>query len=306
MKKMQTISNILIGSLLVVLIGCSEKNGDKNEQMNVDEQNRPVIVVSNYPLLYFTERLAPKAEVKFPADDAGDPAYWKPGIDDITLMQKADLIILNGAGYEKWLATISVPSTKIVNSLKGMEDHLIKLDDKVTHSHGLEGEHEHSETAFTTWLDFKLCIKQAEAIKDALIMLTLSDKEEIERNYISLKSDLNLLDTKMQAAADNYKVKTLYASHPVYQYLSKAYSLNIISEHWEPEEMPTEEMWKSLSKKLENDPSDIMLWEDSPLPEVENRLNKLGLSIVVFNPCGNKPESGDFVSVMDSNIDSLF
>ncbi len=33
----------------------------------------------------------------------------------------ADLIILNGADYEKWFSTISLPATKIVNSLKGSE-----------------------------------------------------------------------------------------------------------------------------------------------------------------------------------------
>ena len=305
MKKIQTISNILITSLLVVLIGCSEKNGDKNEQMNAVEQNNPVIVVSNYPLFYFTERLAPKAEIKFPAEGCGDPAYWKPGTDDITLMQKADLIILNGAGYEKWLATISVPSTKVVNSLKGMKDHLIKLDDKVTHSHGIEGEHEHGETAFTTWLDYKLAVKQAKVIKEALIQWTSLNGEEIEKNFNSLKADLLSVDAQMSVAAAKFKDKTLYASHPVYQYLSKAYNLNILSEHWEPDEFPGEEMWNSFKMKLKKFPSDIMLWEDTPLPETEKRLNELGLRIVVFNPCSKKPETGDFLSTMDSNIEGL-
>ena len=78
MKKIQTISNILISSLILLLIGCSERNDDKNEQTNADEQNKPVIVVSNYPLQYFTVRLAPMADVKFPAMGSGDPAFWKP------------------------------------------------------------------------------------------------------------------------------------------------------------------------------------------------------------------------------------
>ena len=49
-----------------------------------------------------------------------------------------------------------------------------------------------------------------------------------------------------------------------------------------------------------------MLWEDKPLPEIEKKLNKRGLRIVVFNPCANKPETGDFLSAMNSNIEGLF
>ncbi len=306
MKKTRTSIRILIVALLVIQFGCSKQDGEKIGQLKNDANKKPVIVVSNYPLFYFTERLAPGVDVKFPATESDDPAYWKPTTDDISIMQKADLIILNGAGYEKWLSTISLPPTKIINSLKGLDDQLIKLDDKVTHSHGLEGEHEHSETAFTTWLDFKLCIKQAEVIKDALILLMPSNKKNIEQNFISLKSDLESIDTKMQTAASNFKDKTLYASHPVYQYLAKTYKLKIISEHWEPDEIPGEEMWSVFSDKLESDPSEIMLWEDKPLSEIEKRLNNLGLRIVVFNPCANKPETGDFLSAMNSNVEGLY
>lgn len=305
MKKIQTSIKFIFIVMIVIQIGCSKDDGENTRQVKNDANKKPVIVVSNYPLFYFTVRLVPEVDVQFPAEDSDDPSYWKPNIDDISIMQNADLIILNGAGYEKWLSTISVPTTKIINSLKGLDEQLIKIDDKVTHSHGLEGEHEHSETAFTTWLDFKLCIKQAEVIKDGLILLIPSNIEEIEQNFLSLKSDLVSIDTKMQETASNLKDKILYASHPVYQYLSKAYHLNIISEHFEPDEMLSEKMWNGLSNKLENAPSDIMLWEDKPLPEIEKKLNALGVRIAVFNPCANKPETGDFLSVMNSNIEGL-
>ena len=50
----------------------------------------------------------------------------------------------------------------------GLEERLIPLQKEATHSHGLEGEHEHSGTAFTTWLDPTLAAEQASAIKEAL------------------------------------------------------------------------------------------------------------------------------------------
>ena len=297
--------NILILCLLLIQLGCSDEDKDETKQSGSDTIKKPVIVVSNYPLFYITERLTTRADIIFPAEDSGDPAYWKPNTEDISIMQKANLIILNGAGYEKWLSTISIPTTKIINSLKGFDDQLIKLTDKVTHSHGLEGKHEHSETAFTTWLDYKLCVQQAEKVKDALILFIPSIKKEVEQNFISLKSDLEAIDAKMQAVASNFKGKTLYASHPVYQYLSKAYNLNIISEHWEPDQIPDELMWEDFEKVLASSKATIMLWEDTPLPEVSERLIGYGVKPIVFNPCGNRPQDGDFVRVMNKNIEAL-
>jgi zinc transport system substrate-binding protein len=49
-----------------------------------------------------------------------------------------------------------------------------------------------------------------------------------------------------------------------------------------------------------------MFVDDKPLPEIEKKLNELGLRIAVFNPCANKPETGDFLSVMNLNIEGLY
>jgi hypothetical protein len=48
-----------------------------------------------------------------------------------------------------------------------------------------------------------------------------------------------------------------------------------------------------------------MLWEEQPLPEVQARLDELGVKTVVFSPMGNRPSSGDFASGMTANIDRL-
>jgi zinc transport system substrate-binding protein len=56
---------------------------------------------------------------------------------------------------------------------------------------------------------------------------------------------------------------------------------------------------------LREDSAGIMLWEDAPLPEVRDRLQDLGLSVSVFRPCANRPQEGDLLSVMNSNLDRL-
>jgi zinc transport system substrate-binding protein len=48
-----------------------------------------------------------------------------------------------------------------------------------------------------------------------------------------------------------------------------------------------------------------MLWEGPPLEETARRLKSLGIESIVFDPCGNTPEEGDFLTVMDKNTTRL-
>lgn len=111
----------------------------------------------------------------------------------------------------------------------------------------------------------------------------------------------------IQAAANSRQIEeqNIIGSHPVYQYLSEAYRLNIQSVHFEPNEMPSEDQWRNFDLLLEHHSAKIMLWEDEPMPEVKEILNKKGIHVCVFNPCGNKPKYDDFIGTMKKNIQSL-
>jgi zinc transport system substrate-binding protein len=64
-------------------------------------------------------------------------------------------------------------------------------------------------------------------------------------------------------------------------------------------------MWQDFRHTLEHHPAKWMIWEGEPLPAITQQLKDLGVRSTVFDPCGNLPESGDFLSVMKANIDSL-
>ena len=97
----------------------------------------------------------------------------------------------------------------------------------------------------------------------------------------------------------------LVASHPVYQYFARRYGLNLKSVMWEPEEMPTAEQLKEVENSLEAHPAKWMIWEGEPNPESVKKLEKLGVRSIVFDPCGNTPEEGDFLTVMQENVTNL-
>ena len=86
-------------------------------------------------------------------------------------LQAADLVLLNGAGYEGWLNFVSLREERLVNTTAGLADRLLLLEEAVVHQHGPEGEHSHAGNAFTTWLDPTLAAVQALAIERALASL---------------------------------------------------------------------------------------------------------------------------------------
>ena len=120
-----------------------------------------------------------------------------------------------------------------------------------------------------------------------------------------MREDLLNLHKSMKNVVQSIGEQNIIGSHPVYQYMSEAYNLNILSVHFEPDEIPSAKQWKEFDHLLDNYPARIMLWEDEPLKEVKEILKSKGIQVVVFNPCGNKPENGDFITIMQENINSL-
>lgn len=101
-----------------------------------------------------------------------------------------------------------------------------------------------------------------------------------------------------------YPDRPLLASHPVYPYLARRYGLNLMSVTWEPDKVPSAEQWSELEGVLRERPAGWMVWEDEPTEKSAVRLRALGVASIVLNPCANRPERGDFLSVMPDNARS--
>ena len=271
-----------------------------------ESHGKPTVYVVNYPLQYFTERIgAEHVQVVFPAPADEDPAFWKPDVNTIAAFQAADLIVDNGATYAKWLKIASLPKAKLVNTSERFKERYIEIQDTLTHSHGPGGEHSHSGTAFTTWLDMRQAVQQAQAITAALSRLLPEQKSVFEQHYAELEQDLLALDQRLEAIVAKQRAQPLVASHPVYQYLARRYGLNLQSVLWEPDVMPDDKQWQGLQSILQAHAAKWMLWEGAPLPASVDKLRTLGVKSLVFDPCGNTPEQGDFLSVMKQNVANL-
>lgn len=277
--------------------------GSKKETKQTEENSKPVISVVNYPLYYFAQRIGGDLiDLKYPIPIDVDPAYWVPDSESLSIFQNSDILFTNGANYAKWLNNVSLPQRILVNTTDEVKEKYIEVQEGAAHSHGDGEMHVHTGLAFTTWLDFQIALAQARAVKKALVKLMPANERQLQQNYALLYNDIKSLDNKMKAIVTD---QVIIGSHPVYQYLAAAYSLNIKSVHLEPGEEPSKKQWHDFDHFLEHYPSEVMLWEGEPLKITSELIEIKGLDVVVFNPCANQPAEGDFMSVMSRNIEIL-
>lgn len=299
----------LIISAALLLGACSGGDRDvSSEDSSAPGPKDALVVASNYPLYYFASRIAEGVdiapEIVLPDID-GDPTFWVPNAEQVQLLQSADIVILNGAGAEPWLDLISINHRSLLDTSADISDQLIPLDGTVAHQHGPEGEHSHQGTAFITWLDPQLAIVQAQGVTKALIKLAPAGETQFRDNMARLEQELSALDTKLAEAFAKLDGRPVFFSHPVYQYLQRRYGINGVSVHWEPDAEPSTPDWIELHQIVATHPAMVMIWEDEPLMSTAQRLADAGIASVPFNTIANRPEQGDYLSVMHDNANRL-
>jgi len=258
--------------LFLLLAAC----GDEPDVTAPERTGPPSVYTTFYPTTYFAERIGGAlVNVVCPLPADSDPIWWRPEPDTLRQYQEADLVVLNGASFEKWAQSRSLPENRVVSTADGFRDEWIRYEEAATHKHGPAGEeHTHEGIDGHTWIDPVLAKRQAAAIRDAMKRLLPDRAAELDRNFAKLAADLDALDAKFKALP--VEGKSIVATHPAWNYPARRYGWNLV-----------------------NDPEadgDVRLWEGEPGEE--------GPGEVAFSPC-EQQGGQDYLAAMHANLDRL-
>jgi zinc transport system substrate-binding protein len=301
---------VLLLSALLTLLACERRDptASGSSSPSPAEPDGPLVVYSvSFPLHDFARRIG-GSDVKahFPVPrDVVDPGAWSPDPETVSAYQSADLILLNGGEYARWVRRASLRDARLVDTSGGFGEQMIHLDDEATHAHGPDGEHVRSGVATMFWLDMELARAQARAIAEAFAEERPGSADEIAKRAARLDADLADLDLQLRGALSALESEAVIFSHPVYQYLERRYGLDGYSLHWEPDEVPDAEQWRELEKLLGSHPARVMLWEAKPAQETQRRLEALGIGVVVFELAAGWPPELEFLEAMYANVARL-
>ncbi len=120
----------------------------------------------------------------------------RPGHVD-SLSEQADLILLNGANYAKWIGKVSLPRRKMVDTSRRFEDRHLCGSEVTTRSDGAAGAYAHEFLACTTRLDLSLARLHAESIYTALARKRPMSEMVFKREFQALADYLDGLHTQI-------------------------------------------------------------------------------------------------------------
>lgn len=281
-------------------------------QVTAANEGKYLIYTTFYPTQYFAQRIGGDlVNVVNPVPQDADPHLWEPDRKTLQAYQAADLILVNGAGYEKWTVDATLPEEKLLDTSKPLKNHLIITQNAVTHSHGGSAAHSHAGINPHTWVDPVNAMIQAREIRNALVMQFPAQEAALEGRYQALLGDLDKLNRTLKTYQPDPSGASLYASHPAYVYLANRYKWNVVSLHLDPAVMPTDAQIAEIRTSLQAQPAKFMVWEAAPLAAIAERFsNELGLQSVVFMPGEvlsqeQKAAGLDYLEIMQQNVEAI-
>ena len=281
-------------SMLTILGGCST-----NEREG--ESSKLKIYTSFYTMYDFTSKIAgDKADVINLVTDGTEPHDWEPSTTDMVSLEKADMLVYNGAGMEHWVSQISDSLQNdiiLVEASKGVE--IISGE-----------EEEHSDTH--VWLDAKNAKLEMETIKNALVQADEAKAAYYEENYKKYAAQLDELNEELVNRLGALKDKNIIVSHEAFSYLCKAYGLKQTSiGDLEADAEPDANTIVEIVEFAKENNVTTIFFEELVSPKVATVIAKeIGADTAVLNPIeGLTKEQGDsgedYFSLMKANINAL-
>jgi len=309
MKRILTL--VLIVVCCTMLWGCNADGG------NEVKEGKMQVFTSFYPMYFLTKEIAgDRAEVVNITPAGAEPHDWEPTPKLMAQIQKASMLVYNGAGMETWIETIKKNidsnSTRLVEASAGIE--LIRAEE-----HEDEEEHEHEEEGYNhgdydphVWVSPVRAIQQGENILKALIELDPANEEYYKENYNSLKSRLEKLDGDLKKAREGFRSNVIVVSHEAFGYLARDYGLKQVAIRGvNPDDEPSPSKMAELVEECREHNVKYVFFEKLTNPKLSETLaREIGAGTLVLNDAAGLTQQDidqgkDYISVMYENIENL-
>ena len=306
MKK--RVATLIAASL--ILAACSSTQETATPEVTTEVATEKIQIVAGfYPLAYAAEGVAGDlAEVVSLAGPGVEPHDLELTPGDVAKINDADLVVYIPEFIPALDAVVkTLDQSKVLNATQGIT--LISGD---SHSH--EGEEAHSEeeghsdesaTDPHIWLNPSNMVLIGNSIAKALSALT-SDSA-IDENRSSFENGLNALATDYTAKLANCSIKALVVSHEAFGYIANAYGFEQVGiSGLSPEAEPSPARLAEVAKIAKAENATTIYYESLVDPKVAKTLaDELKITAEMLDPLESPPASGDYLSVMQQNLDTL-
>lgn len=280
-------------AVIIPLLSFGVWNSEASIIENSQEKSKIVAIASFYPLYEFTKELGgDKVAVSLLVPNGIEPHDWEPSIRDIQRIEKADLVIINGNGFENWVEKIDSSKITIINSGK---------------SFGWLNEENSDSVDFHYWLNPLSAKLQIQAITDGLIKIDPENSNYYKnrKNIYDLK--LDELHIKIKNELRGCK-KDFITFHDSFSYFAHEYDLNqhTIIQSNDPHSEPTLKKLENIIQLANSLGINVIFAEEGMKQRTSQVIaDELDGKVLVLSSLEIVSDNSSYIQKMENNLSNL-
>jgi zinc/manganese transport system substrate-binding protein len=190
----------------------------------------PLKVVASFSVLAdMVEQVAgPHAQVASLIGSNSDPHAFRPSPGSIRLLREADLVVVNGLGFEGWLtrALAEDETTQLCVASNGVNARHLD-EDEADHDHG----HDHGAEDPHAWLSLGNAQQYVDNIATALAQADPTHAADYRANATRYKAELSAIDAEARGSLESIPTdkRRALSDHAAFAYLGADYGIEFIA-----------------------------------------------------------------------------
>ncbi len=293
----QTKLAILAIAVVIPLSSIAVYGTDSNQQFTIADNSKLQVISSFYTLHEFSQNIGQeKVDVTLLVPVGVEPHDWGPTIKDVQRMQKSDLIIINGIGFENWVDNLEETDYQgvIVDTSNGI---LVRNFDQ---------EQINSSGDPHIWLNPVYAKIQVQNIANAFSNSDPDNQQYYQFNAAKYIEQLDLLDLKIRNELSDCN-QDFVAFHDAFSYFADEYNLNqhtIISSNSPHGEATARTLEEIISTSRELNIKVIFSEENVNTRTSEIIANEIDGKVLVLSTLEIFSD-GTYISKMTENLSNL-
>lgn len=300
-------SGVRLAIPLLLVFGCSQPGPDSTPTASPDTQ---IIATTSVALTEAATRLnsgtIPVLNV-IPEDKLSPD--WRPRKASVQSLQRATLVLLNGAGWEPWTERISLATSRTVETSAAASSQWIQIPDAVTHQHGPEGRHSHAGTVWSTWLSPELFEFQIAEMESRFVKTWPERRAEIIVEAGRLRSELQPARLLCQTTREHVAgVKfSILADSPCWLYLMRDTGLEGSWLHWPASGELSEFALQELTTANDRLPGDMpkLFLLNRRQSAAAAKASEIGFRVVLLDDCILADKTQSVIQRISANVRQL-
>jgi len=282
---------IIAIAVVIPLSSIAVYGTNTNHQFTTIENPKLQVVSSFSTLDEFSQEIGQeKVDAALLVPIGVEPHDWEPTIKDVQQMQKSDLIVINGIGFENWVDSLDENNYqgRIIDTSIGI------LDDKI----GVSDPH--------IWLNPVYAKIQVQNIALAFSDSDPENEEFYHTNAANYIEKLDLLDSKIRNELSNCN-SDFIAFHDAFSYFADEYDLNqhtIIPSNNSHGDVTAKTLENVISTAKKLNIKVIFSEENVSTRTSEIIANEIGGKVLILYPL-EIVSDGTYISKMTENLENL-